>query len=88
MVNDNHVDNNLKESLVYVYFGSIINNKTIHPNTAGVNAQGNGRVTEPPFDSKFHLHGKCWIKLIIFGYIYKGNNICDLSFAPQHSKSF
>ena len=26
LVNDNHVDNNLKEILVYVYFGSIVNN--------------------------------------------------------------
>ena len=26
-VNDNHVDNNLKEILVYVYFGSIVNNQ-------------------------------------------------------------
>ena len=23
---DNHMDNNLKESLVYVYYGSIVNN--------------------------------------------------------------
>ena len=27
LVNDNHVDNNLKEKLVYVYFGSIVNNQ-------------------------------------------------------------
>ena len=27
LVNDNHVDNNLKEILVYVYFGSIVNNQ-------------------------------------------------------------
>ena len=26
LVNDNHVNNNLKEILVYVYFGSILNN--------------------------------------------------------------
>ena len=26
LVNDNHVDNNNKEILVYVYFGSILNN--------------------------------------------------------------
>ena len=25
LVNDNHVDNNLKEILVYVYLGSIVN---------------------------------------------------------------
>ena len=27
LVKDNHVDNNLKEILVYVYFGSIVNNQ-------------------------------------------------------------
>ena len=27
MVNDNHVDNNLKEIFVYVNFGSIVNNR-------------------------------------------------------------
>ena len=27
LVNDNHVDNNLKESLMYVYLGSIVNNR-------------------------------------------------------------
>ena len=27
LVNDNHVDNNLKEILVYVYFGLILNDK-------------------------------------------------------------
>ena len=28
LVNDNHVDNNLKEILVYVYSGSIVNNRS------------------------------------------------------------
>ena len=28
LVNHNHVDNNLKEILVYVYFGSIVNNRS------------------------------------------------------------
>ena len=27
LVNDNHMDNSLKEILVYVYFGSIVNNQ-------------------------------------------------------------
>ena len=27
LVDDNYVDNNLKEMLVYVYFGSIVNNQ-------------------------------------------------------------
>ena len=27
MLNDNHVDNNLKEILVYVYYGSFVNNR-------------------------------------------------------------
>ena len=27
LVNDNHIDNNLKEILVYVYLGSIVNNQ-------------------------------------------------------------
>ena len=27
LVNDNHMDNNLKEILVFVYFGSIVNNQ-------------------------------------------------------------
>ena len=30
LVNDNHVANNLKEILVYVYFGSIVNNRNNH----------------------------------------------------------
>ena len=28
LVNDNHVDNNLKEIFIYVYFGSIVNNRS------------------------------------------------------------
>ena len=27
LVNDNHVDNDLKESLAFVYYGSIVNNR-------------------------------------------------------------
>ena len=27
-VNDNHIDNNLKEILVYIYFGSVANNQS------------------------------------------------------------
>ena len=28
LVSDNHVDDNLKETLVYVYFGSTVNNRS------------------------------------------------------------
>ena len=28
LVNDNHVDNDLKEILVYIYYGSIVNNRS------------------------------------------------------------
>ena len=31
LVNDNHVDNNLKEILMYVYYGSIVNNPPKKP---------------------------------------------------------
>ena len=27
LVNDNHMDNNLKEILMYLYYGSIVNNR-------------------------------------------------------------
>ena len=34
LVNDNHMDNNLKEILVYVYLGSIVNNEPKHDEKA------------------------------------------------------
>ena len=58
LVNDNHMDNNLKEILVYAYFGSIVNNQ--HKNLYKLPEIGVSLLLRIFIRQKCYLQGCIW----------------------------